>query len=99
MILDWRACYNPAGCGEATAGGARMSQSDNRWVLKTAPVWSIPFLIPVSIVIGLGLGWWLDGKLGTKPWLAVVLAAAGLAAGIYESVRILIDVTRDDDNG
>jgi F0F1-type ATP synthase assembly protein I len=75
-----------------------MSQSDNnRWMLKSAPVWSIPFLIPVAIGIGLGLGLWLDSKLGTKPWLAICLTLAGLAAGIYESVAILIQVNRDSD--
>ena len=53
-------------------------------------------LILVSTLIGIGLGMWLDGKLGTKPWLAVVLTIVGLAAGLYESIRILIQVTRDE---
>ena len=74
-----------------------MSQSDNRWMLKAAPVWSIPFLVPVAVAIGLGLGLWLDSKLGTKPWLAISSTLAGLAAGIYESVVILIQVNREDD--
>ena len=74
-----------------------MSQSNNRWMLKSAPVWSIPFLIPAAIAIGLVFGLWLDSKLGTKPWLAVGLSMLGLVAGIYESARILIQVTREDD--
>ena len=59
-----------------------------------AQVWAIPVLILVSTLIGLGLGLWLDGKLGTKPWLAIVLTFVGLAAGLYESVKILIQVSR-----
>jgi len=66
-------------------------------MLKSAPVWSIPFLIPAAIAIGLVFGLWLDSKLGTKPWLAVGLSMLGLVAGIYESARILIQVTREDD--
>ncbi len=71
-----------------------MAGSDYRWVRTAAQVWSIPVLILVSTLIGLGLGLWLDGKLGTKPWLAIVLTLVGLTAGLYESVRILIQVSR-----
>ena len=55
---------------------------------------SIPLLILISVGIGLWVGMWLDSKLGTKPWLAIVLTLLGLAAGLYESARLLIDVTR-----
>jgi ATP synthase protein I len=72
-----------------------MSQPNNRWMIKAAPVWSIPFLIPISIAIGLGLGLYLDSKLGTKPWLAVVFTVLGLVSGLYESIRILVEVNRD----
>ncbi len=75
-----------------------MSQSDNKWMLRAAPVWSIPFLVPVSIAIGLGLGSFLDSKLGSKPWLAICLTFAGLAAGVYESALILIKAARDDED-
>ncbi len=71
-----------------------MAGSDYRWIRMAAQVWSIPVLILVSTLIGLGLGLWLDGKLGTKPWLAVCLTLVGLAAGLYESVKILIQVSR-----
>ena len=71
-----------------------MNSSDERWWLKAAPVWSIPFLIPTATGIGLSLGLWLDSKLGTKPWLAIVLTFLGLAAGIYESAKILIEAAR-----
>lgn len=55
---------------------------------------SIPLLILISVGIGLWVGMWLDSKLGTTPWLAIVLTLLGLAAGLYESARLLIDVTR-----
>jgi len=55
-------------------------------------------LILVATGIGLGLGLWLDSKLGTKPWLAVVLCLTGLASGLYESVKMLIGLTREDND-
>ena len=73
-----------------------MTESNYGWMRTAAQVWAIPVLILVSTLIGIGLGMWLDGKLGTKPWLAVVLTIVGLAAGLYESIRILIQVTRDE---
>jgi len=66
------------------------------WMQAAAQVWAIPVLILVSTLIGLGLGYWLDGKLGTTPWLAIVFTFLGLAAGLYESVKILIQVSRGD---
>ena len=36
----------------------------------------------ISVVIGMGIGWWLDRKLGTTPWLMVVWIGFGFAAGI-----------------
>ncbi|MDR3039067.1 MAG: AtpZ/AtpI family protein [Candidatus Adiutrix sp.] len=35
----------------------------------------------VAILLGLGLGWWLDRKLGTAPWLLLLGLLIGIAAG------------------
>ena len=77
---------------------AAMSDSDYRWMRNLGSVFSIGMLILISIAIGMGLGYWLDSKLGTKPWLAFVFTIIGLAAGLYESVKILIEATRDGDS-
>jgi len=57
---------------------------------------SIGLLVLVSTFIGMFFGNWLDGKLHTKPWLALVFTILGLAAGIYESAKILLAAIRDD---
>ena len=33
------------------------------------------------------LGWWLDKRLGTSPWLLLVLVFVGAAAGFYSVYR------------
>ena len=33
------------------------------------------------------VGWWLDKKLGTGPWLLLVLVFVGAAAGFYSIYR------------
>jgi F0F1-type ATP synthase assembly protein I len=33
------------------------------------------------------LGWWADGKLGTRPWLTLAGAAMGIIGGLYNLWR------------
>lgn len=35
-----------------------------------------------------GLGWWLDGKWGTDPWLMIIGLAMGLIGGTYKLWRL-----------
>jgi len=36
------------------------------------------------VLLGFGVGYWLDRRLGTKPWLLLVGATLGLVAGFYQ---------------
>lgn len=36
--------------------------------------------VVLSVLLGLGIGWWLDGKLGTAPILSVLWFGFGIAA-------------------
>jgi ATP synthase protein I len=42
-----------------------------------------------ALVIGFGVGYWLDGVLGTKPWLAFLGFFLGLAAGVLNVYRVM----------
>ena len=42
-----------------------------------------------ALVIGFGAGYWLDGVLGTKPWLSFVGFFLGLAAGVLNVYRVM----------
>jgi len=42
-----------------------------------------------ALVIGFGVGFWLDGLIGTKPWLAFVGFFFGLAAGVLNVYRVM----------
>ena len=43
----------------------------------------------LALVIGFGAGYWLDGVLGTKPWLSFVGFFLGLAAGVLNVYRVM----------
>lgn len=74
-----------------------MSGSDNSWMRQGAMVSSIGLLIVVATLLGMGLGYWLDSKLHTSPWLAFICTLLGLASGIYESARIIMAAIRSED--
>ena len=42
-----------------------------------------------ALVLGFGAGYWLDGTLGTKPWLSFIGFFFGLAAGILNVYRVM----------
>lgn len=38
------------------------------------------------------LGWWLDGKFGTEPWLVVTGMLLGLVGGFYNLLKALLSL-------
>ncbi|MEA3400203.1 MAG: AtpZ/AtpI family protein [Armatimonadota bacterium] len=62
-------------------------------LMKGAGYWLLAWSIPLSIIIGYGVGWWLDELLGTEPWLQVVGFLLGAAAGLAQILQLM----RNDD--
>jgi ATP synthase protein I len=48
---------------------------------------SVGLSFVLAIVIGAAFGYWLDVKLGTKPWLSAVFFVLGFAAGVLNVYR------------
>lgn len=44
--------------------------------------------VGLEMVVPIALGWWLDSKLGSEPWLLVVGVMLGLAVGIVHLVAL-----------
>ncbi|MEO8551231.1 MAG: AtpZ/AtpI family protein [Kofleriaceae bacterium] len=42
---------------------------------------SVGLELGIAVIVGLFAGMWLDSKLGTTPWLMLVLLVLGLVAG------------------
>lgn len=49
----------------------------------------------ISILLFLYIGKWLDGKLGTAPWLLMVGVFVGAGAGFYSFYRRIMAASRD----
>lgn len=53
----------------------------------------------LSILLFLYIGKWLDGRFGTAPWLLMIGAFVGAAAGFYSFYRRIMAASRDRDGG
>ena len=49
------------------------------WILVLSIQAALGIALPV--ILGVGVGWWLDGFLNSRPWITVVLTAVGIFAG------------------
>ena len=48
----------------------------------------IPYLFIAYPLAGILIGWWLDSKLKTSPWLLLVFLMAGMYAAFREMLQI-----------
>ena len=66
--------------------------------LRKARVWLdvsiVGIQFPVAIGIGYVFGRWLDGLFGTKPWMTIIFALFGIAAGFVNLFRITAQAER-----
>ena len=66
---------------------------------RAGPYLGIGSTFLAAIAVFLFGGWWLDGKLGTSPWLTVLGAFLGIAMGFYSFFRTVLDQQRRDRSG
>ena len=65
-------------------GGAARN---GRRFYQTLSASSVGLELGLAVVFGVLFGRWLDGKLGTEPWLMIVFLALGLVAGFRSVLR------------
>ncbi len=56
---------------------------------------SIGFTVAFSIFIGVALGFWLDSKFSTWPWLTLLFTVFGIIAGFRNYFRYMKKQERD----
>ncbi|MBI5545601.1 MAG: AtpZ/AtpI family protein [Deltaproteobacteria bacterium] len=61
---------------------------------KAAPVLDGVYQLVAAVLLGTLGGWWLDGKLGTSPWLVIVGAVLGIATGMTVFLRAALRMSR-----
>ena len=46
------------------------------------------FSIAIQMAVPPVLGWWVDGKLNTSPWLLVLGTVFGFVASLYQLIKL-----------
>lgn len=54
---------------------------------QVAPMMGSGIQLTVTVLAFGGLGWWLDGKFGTKPWLLLAGTVFGAVGGMISFIR------------
>lgn len=67
-----------------------------RHVYEAASVSSVGLELGLAVVIGWGIGHWLDGKFGTDPFLMILFLLLGLAAGFKGVLRVARQAKRQE---
>ena len=65
----------------------RLDESTARSIRTVGALSAVGLSFVLAIVIGFGVGYLLDGWLGTSPWLSIVCFFFGLAAGVLNVFR------------
>lgn len=66
-----------SGSGRGLAKGLR----------DAAPLLGLGTTLAVTVLAGLGGGYWLDGRLGTRPWFLLLGGMLGVGAALYHFLK------------
>ena len=74
-----------------------MREDRRKWIRAGGLASTAGIVLVVSTFIGWAFGSWLDGKLGTEPWLMLLFTVMGVAAGFIEMFRIVLQISKEED--
>jgi len=66
-----------------------MAKPGRNWVRGAGAFTGIGLMLAISTALGTYLGFWLDNRWGTSPWLTLVGLFLGMGAGFMEMFNIL----------
>lgn len=66
---------------------ARAAKSLQDNVARSGPVAAASYTLVGGIILLGGLGYFLDGRWGTAPWLLITGLAIGIVVGFYEVIK------------
>jgi ATP synthase protein I len=71
-------------------------KEDTKRTLRLAGLAStLGLSVAFAILIGFGIGYWLDSKFGTSPWLTLLFLVMGVIAGFRNYYRFMKKQEKD----
>lgn len=65
-----------------------------RVLRESAPYLGVGTALAATVGLSFGLGYWLDGFLGTKPWLSLLFGSLGVLVALVQFVRTASNLNR-----
>ncbi len=90
----------PGAIADASPGAVRRAApyaARSRDYYRSLSASSVGIELAVSVLIGMFFGRWLDGRIGTAPWMMVLFLCLGFAAGLKSIYRFVRQADRDAD--
>lgn len=73
-----------------------MSEKEPSMWEDLSDVGTLGIELVLSVFLAAGLGYWLDGRLGTSPVLTVIGAVTGFAAGLRRAYKVIVKMDSRD---
>ena len=74
--------------------GGTQKDKKNRPLSDLLRLSSVGLEMGVAVAIGWGIGYWLDKRFGTDPWLMIVFLLLGVAAGFKSLIKAAREASR-----
>jgi F0F1-type ATP synthase assembly protein I len=84
----------PPETGNPKGGAARGWTGGLR---EAAPLLGLGMTLAVTVLAGLGVGHWLDDRLGTRPWFLLLGACLGIAAAMVYFFKTVAGSSKGSD--
>jgi F0F1-type ATP synthase assembly protein I len=99
VFFDGAGRHRPRRKGEPSLTGRNANDDHGLSRVATAYQKALPVLngswqLAASTALGALLGWWLDNRFGTTPWLLLAGALLGVSAGMYAFIRAALAMNR-----
>jgi ATP synthase protein I len=66
-----------------------MNNNNFKNAFRSADVAASGLALVLSVAIGFGLGFMLDAKFGTSPYLTLAFFTLGVAAGVFSMIKLI----------
>jgi len=73
------------------------SRQGGKWSREFGPYLTLGLQLALSVVLFFFLGRWLDGVLGTSPWLMIAGLVLGSAGGFIQFFRTVVALGKEED--
>ncbi len=71
-------------------------QSFSEQVRKVAPYLNLGVVLVACVGMGVALGYWLDERWNTKPWLLLAGSLFGIATGFYHFFKTILFLEQEE---